>query len=149
MNLYVEGMSPRQIENQTGISADLIRDWTRQAGVSRPRTSYSDEQKQQALALYQEGRDVKEIEALTGVSAKSVHLMAKKANLYRPRRYKGGQPRLHSPEVMQSCQQLLQEGKSPPQIEELLGVSADTVRRWKKEWEQTADGVSPLAQPNT
>jgi transposase len=50
---------------------------------------------------------------------------------------------------MQSCQQLLQEGKSPPQIEELLGVSADTVRRWKKQWEKTADGVSPPAQPNT
>jgi transposase-like protein len=149
VNLYVDGMSPQQIENQTGISADLIREWTRQAGVSRPRTSYSDEQKQQALALYKEGRDVKEIEALTGVCAQSVQSMAKRANLYRPRRYRGGRPRLHSPEVMQSCHQLLQEGKSPPQIEELLGVSADTVRRWRKEWEQTADGVSPLAQPNT
>jgi len=149
VTLYVEGMSPQQIEDETGISADFIKEWTRQAGVSRPRTSYSDEQKQQALALYQEGLDVKEIEALTGVYAQSVQSMAKRANLYRPRRYKGGRPQLHSPEVRQSCQQLLQEGKSPPQIEELLGVSADTVRRWKKQWEQTADGVSPPAQPNT
>ncbi len=93
--------------------------------------------------------NVKEIEALTGVCAQSVQSMAKRANLYRPRRYKGGRPRLHSPEVIQSSHQLLQEGKSPPQIEELLGVSADTVRRWKKEWEQTADVVSPLDESNT
>jgi transposase-like protein len=149
VNLYVEGMSPQQIEDVTGTSADLIREWTRQAGVSRPRTSYSDEQKEQALALYKEGRDVKEIEVLTGVYAKSVQSMAKRANLYRPRRYRGGRSRLHSREVRQSCQKLLQEGKSPPQIEELLGVSADTVRKWKKEWEQTADVVSPLDEPNT
>ncbi|MBD1893091.1 helix-turn-helix domain-containing protein [Coleofasciculus sp. FACHB-129] len=51
---------------------------------------------------------------------------------------------MHSLEVRQSCQRLLQEGKSLPQIEELLGLSADTVRRWNKEWEQTADVVSPL-----
>ncbi|MBD0344438.1 MAG: helix-turn-helix domain-containing protein [Coleofasciculus sp. C3-bin4] len=149
VNLYVEGMSPSQIEFLTGVPADLIRRWTGQAGVSRPRTSYSDEQKQQALALYKEGRDVKEIEALTGVYAQSVRSMAKRANLYRPRRYRGGRPPVHSPQVKQSCHKLLQEGKSPPQIEELLGVSADTIRKWKKEWEQTADGVSPVAQPNT
>ncbi len=149
VNLYVEGMSPSQIESLTGASADLIRKWTGQAGVSRPRTSYSDQQKQQALALYKEGRDVKEIEALTGVYAQSVRSMAERANLYRPRRSRGGRPRLHSLQVRQSCQKLLQEGKSPPQIEELLGVSADTVRQWKKEREQTVDVVSPLNQPNT
>jgi transposase-like protein len=133
VNLYVEGMSPSQIESLSGVPADLIRRWIWLAGVSRPRTSYSDEQKQQALALYKEGRDVKEIEALTGVYAQSVRSMAKRANLYRPRRYGGGRPPVHSPEVKQSCLKLLQEGKSPSQIEELLGVSADTVRKWKKE----------------
>ncbi len=152
VNLYADGMSPQHIEDVTGTSADLIREWARQAGVSRPRTRYSDEQKQQALALFQEGRDVKEIEALTGVYAKSINSMANRANLsnlHRPRRYGSGGTPVHSLEVKQSCQKLLQEGKSPPQIEELLGVSADTIRKWKKKWEQTADVLSPLDEPNT
>lgn len=152
VNLYSEGMSPSQIESLTGVPTDLLNDWVKAAGVSRPRKYYSDEQKEQALALFLEGRDVKEIEVLTGVYAKSIRSMVKRANLSnlrRPRRYGGGRPPVHSPEVRQSCQKLLLEGKSPPQIEELLGISADTVRRWKKEWEQTADVLSPLDAPNT
>ncbi|HEY9832263.1 MAG TPA: helix-turn-helix domain-containing protein [Stenomitos sp.] len=99
--------------------------------------------------MYKQGLDVKEIELLTGIYAKSVQSIAKRANLYRPRKYRGGRPPVHSPEVKQSCQKLLQEGKSPPQIEELLGLNADTVRRWKKQWEQTADVVSPTHEPHT
>jgi transposase-like protein len=134
LNLYADGMTPQQIEDTTGVSADVIGDWARQAGVFKARTSYSDEQKQQVQALYKEERTLSEIEALTGVRAASARSMAKRANLHRARRYGGGRPVGHPPEVKQSCQKLLQEGKSPPQIEELLGVSADTVRRWKKEW---------------
>jgi transposase-like protein len=148
VNLYVEGMSPSQIESLTEVRADLVNDWVKAAGVSRPRKLYSDEQKEQALALYKEGRDVKEIEVLTGVYAQTVQSMAKRANLYRPRRYGGGRPSVHLPEVKQSCQKLLQEGKSPPQIEELLGVRADTIRRWKKEWEQITEVVSPKNKSN-
>ncbi|MBD2124826.1 helix-turn-helix domain-containing protein [Microcoleus sp. ZQ-A2] len=149
VNLYIEGMSPRQIEASTGVPADLVNEWVNTAGASRPRKYYSDEQKEQALALYKQGLDVKEIELLTGVYARSVQSIAKRANLYRSRKSGGGRPPLHSPEVKQSCQKLLQEGKSPPQIEELLGVSADTVRRWKKQWEITADVVSPKNEPHT
>ena len=152
MNLYSEGMSLSQIESLTGVPADLLNSRVNAAGVSRPRKYYSDEQKEQALALFQDGRDIKEIEVLTGVYAKSVQSMVKRANLsnlHRPRRYRSGRPPVHSPEVKQSCQKLLQEGKSPAQIEELLGISADTVRRWRKQWEQTADVVSPLDESNT
>jgi transposase-like protein len=149
VNLYAEGMSPKQIESMTGVIADFVNDWVKAAGVSRLRKYYSDEQKEQALALFLEGRDVKEIEALTGVYAKGIHSMARRANLSRPRRYRGGRSPVISPEVRRSCQKLLQEGKSPAQIEELLGISADTVRRWRKQWEQTADVVSPLDESNT
>lgn len=149
VNLYVEGMSASQIESLTGVPVNFIYKWAKAAGVSRPRKFYSDEQKEQALALYKEGRDVKEIEVLTGIYATSVQSMAKKANLYRPRKYRGGRPPVHSLEVKQSCQKLLQEGKSLSQIEELLCVSADTVRKWKKEWEQTTNVVSPIDKPNT
>lgn len=134
LNLYADGMSPQQIEDLTGVSADLVTDWVKMAGVAKSRRCYSDEQKQRVLSLYLEERELKEIEVLTGVRAASARSIAKRADLHRARRYRGGRPPGHPPEVKQSCQKLLQEGKSPPQIEELLGVSADTVRRWRKEW---------------
>jgi transposase-like protein len=149
LNLYADGMSPQQIEDLTGVSADLVSDWVKMAGVAKSRRGYSDEQKQRVLALYEEERELKEIEALTGVRAITAQSIAKRANLHRARRYGGGRPPRHPPEFKKSCQKLLQEGKSPPQIEELLGVSADTVRRWKKEWEHTAQALSPENESNT
>lgn len=149
LKLYADGITPQQIEDATGVPTDVIGRWTREAGVSKQHTRYSAEQKQQALELYKQERELQEIEALTGVHPASVQSMAHRANLHRPRRYRGGRPPKHPPQVKQLCQKLLQEGKSPPQIEELLCVSADTVRRWKKEWEQTANVVSPENEPNT
>lgn len=150
VNLYVEGMSLSQIESLAGVPADLLNRWIHAAGVSRPRKIYSHQLKQRVFALYKEGRTPEEIEALTGINAQSVQSLMKKAKLYRPRprRYGGGRPLIHSLEVKQSCQKLLQEGKSPAQIEELLGVSADTVRQWRKQWEQTAQVLSPENKPN-
>ncbi len=148
LNLYADGMTSQQIEDSTGVPTDVIARWARLAGISKPRTRYSKEQKQRVLELYKEERELQEIEALTGVHAASVQSIAHKANLHRPRKYRGGRPPTHPPQVKQLCQKLLQEGKSFAQIEELLCVSADTVRRWKKEWEQTADVVSPKNESN-
>lgn len=148
LNLHADGMSASQIEDLTGVPTKIVNDWLKAAGLFKPRLFYSTAQKQQALALYQEGRDLGEIERLTGVSAPSLGSMATRANLNRPKRVKLGRPRIHSAETRQSCQNLLREGKSPVQIEELLGVNASTIHNWKKQWEQAEKVLSPENEPN-
>jgi transposase-like protein len=146
--LNADGMSASQIEDLTGVPTNLVNNWLKEAGLFKPRLFYSTAQKQQALALYREGRDLGEIETLTGVLASSVRSMANRANLSQPKRVKMGRSRIHSPEVRQSCRNLLREGKSPVQIEELLGVSANTIRDWKKQWEKAEQVLSPENEPN-
>lgn len=134
VDLYAEGMKPKQIEDLTGVSALKVSEWVRTAGRSRQRKIYSDSQKQQSLALYLEGYRLKEIEKITGVHGELIITWAKRANIRRARLHKVGGIPVHSLEVRESCRKLLEEGKNPPQIEERLGVSADTIRKWRKEW---------------
>jgi len=148
LNLHADGMSASQIEDLTGVPTKTVNDWLKAAGLFKPRLFYSTAQKEQALALYRDGRDVGEIETLTGVSAQSLGSMANRANLTRPKRVRIGRPRIHPPETRQACQNLLREGKSAVQIEELLGVSASTIRNWKKQWVQAEQVLYPENQPN-
>ncbi|MBD2358875.1 hypothetical protein H6G41_30480 [Tolypothrix sp. FACHB-123] len=134
VNLYAEGMKPKQIEDLTGVSAAKISHWVEAAGISRPRKIYSDTQKQNSLALYQEGYRIKEIENITGVHGELVRTWAKRAKIHRARLYKVGGIPVHSLEVRESCRKLLEQGKNPPQIEELLGINTKTIRKWAKQW---------------
>ncbi len=134
VNLYAEGMTPKEIEDQTGVSAEKISDWVRAAGISRPRKIYSDSQKQDSLALYQQGYRLQEIENITGVHKELIRTWAKRAKIHRARLHKTSGVPVHSLEVRESCRKFLEQGKTPPQIEELLGVSADTIRKWRKKW---------------
>ncbi|MBD0264261.1 MAG: hypothetical protein ICV78_16480 [Tolypothrix sp. Co-bin9] len=134
LNLYAQGMTPKQIEDKIDVSAKQVSHWAKAADISRPRKTYSDSQKQHSLALYQQGYRLKEIENITGVHGELVRTWAKRAKIRRARLpIVGGIP-IHSLEVRESCRKLLEQGKNPPQIEELLGISADTIRKWRKQW---------------
>lgn len=133
IELYLEGKTPSEIEDQTGISGEIISEWVQQAGVSRPKTCYTKEQKESCLSLYLEGKTLPEVEHLTGVPGELVRCWAKLAHLKRPRRRATGRPRVYPPEVREQCKQLLEEGKTPVQVAHVLGVTADAVRRWSKE----------------
>lgn len=133
LQLYESGLAPRQIEAQTGVSADVIRQWVGKAGLSRTRPQYLDLEKQICLALYHEGSSFKTIESNTGISASVVSRWVKEAGVKRERIFGSGRPKVYSPEFRQQCLDLLSQGKTPAQVGEKMQVSADTVRRWRKE----------------
>lgn len=132
-DLYLAGFSPIQIENQTGISADLISNWMRIRGKTKPRTQYSSEQREQSLALYRNGSDLSEIEQTTGVPQGLVRYWAYRARIERSKRFGGGRPRVHPPEIREACRQLLASGASVTQVSQKLGISSATIRQWQKD----------------
>ncbi|MDK3159866.1 transposase [Kamptonema cortianum] len=132
-DLYLAGFSPIQIENQTGISADLISNWMRIRGQTKPRTQYSSEQREQSLSLYQQGSDLSEIEQITGVPQGLVRYWANRAGIERSKRFGGGRPRVYPPEIREACRQLLESGASVTQVSQKLGISDATIRQWKKD----------------
>lgn len=136
LQLYQSGLELYQIEEQTGISAEVLSFWVRQAGMGRSnglQQHYSDTTKRQCCDLYLQGNSYKTIESITAISAFLVEKWIKEAGIQRERIFGGGRPKVYSPEFRQQCLDLLEQGNTPPQIEIMLGVSADTVRRWKKE----------------
>ncbi len=132
IELYLEGMTPVEVEEVTLIPADFISEWVGDAGASRPKTSYSDTQKELALSMYHEGKSYAEIEEATGISKEMVHHYTRKAKVRRKHKKKGGRPSTYSEEFKQTCLSLLEEGKTTSQVEELMGVSRGTVRKWQK-----------------
>lgn len=129
LSLYRQGKTPLEIEEITRVSGDVIRAWVSHAGIARPKNHYSLEQQQQAIALYAQGIAYSEIQTVTGVPPSMVRKFASQAKVSRKRK---GKAPTYTPEFKQHCLDLLAKGKKPVQIEELLGVSADTVRRWLK-----------------
>lgn len=134
LELYQQGLTPLQIEEKTRISADSIRNSVCKTRLSRPKNYYSEEQKQLVFSMYREGKSLSEIEQVTGISKGGIKKLVSKAKVHRknPNQAKKGRPRIHTEEVRQHCLKLLEAGKTPPQIEEMLGISADTIRRWRK-----------------
>ena len=130
--LYQEGLTPKEIEEATGVSVELLYDWIRQAGVSRGHNSYPEERKKECLFLYIQGSSCNEIATLTGIPRDVVGGWVKQANLGKQPR-KGGRPPKYSPEVKQTCLELVAQGKSLAQIEEKLNISYETIRRWRQE----------------
>ncbi|WP_019488047.1 helix-turn-helix domain-containing protein [Kamptonema formosum] len=130
-------MTPKQIEDATGVSVELLYDWIKLAGISRGHNSYPKKQKEECLSLYVKGASCGEIEALTGISRATVGDWVKQANLGR-KPCKGGRPPKYSPDVKQACLELFAQGKSVSQIEEKLNISPLTIRRWRREAERLA-----------
>ncbi|WP_416670427.1 hypothetical protein [Egbenema bharatensis] len=136
LQFYQSGLELYQIEEQTGVSAEVLSFWVRQAGMgrsSRLQQPYSDAEKQQCCELYLQGKSYKAIASITAISVFLIQKWVKETGVQRERIFGGGRPKVYSPEFRQQCLKLLEQGNTPPQIEMMLGVSADTVRRWKKE----------------
>jgi transposase-like protein len=130
--LYQEGLTPKEIEEITGVSVELLYEWIRQAGISRGHSKYPQELKKECLFLYIQGSSCGQIEALTGVPRGMVGDWVKEANLKKEPR-KGCRPPKYSPEVKQACLELVAQGKSASQIEEKMNISAATIRVWLRE----------------
>src|SRR4028118_1807359 len=133
--LYQEGLTPKEIEETTGVSVELLYEWIRQAGISRGHSKYPQELKKECLFLYIQGSSCGQIEALTGVPRGMVGDWVKEANLKKEPR-KGCRPPKYSPEVKQACLELVAQGKSASQIEEKLNISTTTIRVWLREAER-------------
>jgi transposase-like protein len=130
--LYQEGLTPKQIEETTGVSVELLYEWIRQAGISRGHNSYSQEQKKECLFLYIQGSSRKEIATLTGIPIDMLRCWIKQANLGKQPGKRSGPPK-YPPEVKQACLELFAQGKSVSQIEEKLNISGSTIRGWLQE----------------
>lgn len=132
LQLYQAGAVPRQIEAQLGIPADVIIYWVGNAGLSRPKRHYTEAERQRCIELYQQGNSCETVESMTGVSTSAVKKWIKEAGIKRERIFGGGRPKTFSLEFRQQCMQLLLEGKTSTQVGMMMGVSADTIRRWRK-----------------
>ncbi|MEG4009937.1 hypothetical protein QUA23_28085 [Microcoleus sp. Pol1C5] len=130
--LYQEGLTPKEIEETTGLSVELLYEWIRQAGISRGHNSYSQEQKKECLFLYIQGSSRKEIATLTGIPIDMLRCWIKQANLGKQPGKRSGPPK-YPPEVKQACLELFAQGKSASQIEEKFNISATTIRGWLRE----------------
>ena len=131
LDLYLEGLTTLEIESLTRISGHVIISWVSNKGIARPRNHYSQEQQKLAVTMYSENKPYSEIEATTGVPPTMVKKFARLAKASRKRK---GKAKTYSEEFRQHCLDLLAEGKTPSQIEELMEVSESKVRVWQKEY---------------
>lgn len=130
LDLYLAGKTPLEIESVTRISGHVIRHWVSAKGIARSKNHYSQEQQKLAVLMYSENRPYSEIEAQTGMPQSMVKKFAFLAKASRKRK---GKAKTYPEDFRQQCLDLLAQGQSPAQIEEALGVSADTVRKWLKQ----------------
>lgn len=128
LEMYADRCTVRQIENETGVSADTLTDWVCEAKISRKR-KYPAEMKQQCLNLYKTGHSSETIHAMTGVHAVTIRLWIADAEIGR------GQKRYSEDEKLY-CLRLYQGGKLPPEIEATTGIKQATIRSWirKESW---------------
>lgn len=133
LRLYKEGLTPRQIETKTRVPADVIIHWLSYAGLSRPKRHFTDADRQRCLELYLQGHSCKTVEEQTGVPDYMVKKWIKLDGVKRERIFGGGRSDGYPLEFRQECLDLLQQGKTPSQVEKIMGVSADTIRKWKKQ----------------
>lgn len=136
LDLYLKGKTPLEIEEETKISKLIISIWIHSSGIpTRPqKTQYSDEQTQLAIEMYVDGKSYSQIKALTGVSPYRVQRLAVEQKIERKKKPKVGRPPVYSPETKQQCFDLLAQGLSLGQIEELTGVSTGSIQQWHKDY---------------
>ena len=133
LELYLSGKTPKEIEEITRISGNVIRGWASNSGISRPKNHYAQEQQQQAVEMYAKNVPYAEIEAVTGVPYSMVRKFAHQAGASRERHRPTS---TYSPEFKQECFDLLAQGLKPSQVAELKGVAADTIRKWHKRYRE-------------
>ncbi|MBW4541362.1 MAG: hypothetical protein KME43_19815 [Myxacorys chilensis ATA2-1-KO14] len=119
---YIDGQAPKQIEDETGVPADVIVFWVTQAGVRRT-GKYTEEEKQNCLELYKGGKSSNKVSELTGISAKTVRSWIWRAGITREQKQ-------YSEEEKQNCIDLYLEGKSSNEVSEITGIKAGTIRSW-------------------
>ena len=135
LDLYLSGKTPLEIEEEMRVSGFVISGWIHSSGIStRSKTRYSQEQQDRALSMYVEGESYSKIKSATGIPPHRVNELAKDKKVTRKRQPKAGRPAVYSAEVKQTCLDLLAGGKTPLQIEQLMGVSAGQIRTWYKDY---------------
>ena len=122
IQLYLDGWTPQEIEDQTNIAADTITDWVCTAGVAR-KTRYPAEIKQQSLELYQEGKTIAQAAQMTGVNPITLSSWVAAAGL-------GGKQKRYSKGMIDKCLRLYREGTSPKEISTLTKVKRVTIQSW-------------------
>ena len=134
LNLYLEGKTPLEIEEETKISGDLIYRWIYSSGIPirHKKIQYSDDQQKLAISMYVEGKSYSKIESATGVHRHRVEELAKLQKVHRQKKPLAGRPPVYSEQFKQTCLDLLALGKTPIQIEQLMEVSASHIRSWQR-----------------
>ncbi len=134
LDLYLSGKTPLEIEEEMRVSGFVISSWIHSSGIAtRPyKTLYSQEQEERALSMYVEGKSYSKIKSATGIPPHRVDELAKDKKVKRKKQPSAGRPAVYSAEVKQTCLDLLAEGKTPMQIEQLMGVNAGSIRQWHK-----------------
>ena len=136
LDLYLQGKTPLEIEERMRISGFVISSWIHSSGIpTRPKEAcYSNEQQNLALSMYIEGKSYSKIKSATGISSYRVNKLVKQKKVKRKRQPSSGRPAVYSSKVKQTCLDLLAEGKTPMQIEQLMGVSDRSIRQWQKDY---------------
>ncbi|MEB3213076.1 MAG: helix-turn-helix domain-containing protein, partial [Leptolyngbyaceae bacterium] len=132
VDLYKQGLVPWQIEEQTRIPADVVTQWLCDAGKSRSKRQYSDAEKKKCIDLYLQGKSAKTVASTFDIPERTVKQWIREAGAKRPRIFGGGRSPVFSQEFKEKCMELLRQGKTPTQVEKIMGVTADTIRRWRK-----------------
>lgn len=136
LDFYLEGQTPLEIEEEMRISGFVISGWIHTSGIPvKPKKArYSQEQQDLALSMYVEGKSYSKIKSATGIPSHRVDELAKQKKVQRKRQPSSGRSAIYSEEIKQTCLDLLAEGKTAMQIEQLMGVSAGQIRLWQKNY---------------
>jgi hypothetical protein len=139
LDLYSDGLSVKEIEDLMRVGGDVISSLVSREGMSKPKVNYSKQQRQESLDLYNQGWGIQEIENKTQVYRETVRAWAKSEGFHRERQSGGGRPRIYDQAFRDDCLRLVEEGWTIAQVELEKGAAGDTIRRWKKEAEQSTD----------
>lgn len=144
LDLYLSGKTPLEIEEEMRISGFVISGWIYSSSIPvRPRKArYNQEQEDLALSMYVEGKSCSKIKSATGIPRHRIDELAKQKKVKRKRQPSAGRPAVYSEEVKQACLNLLAGGKTPIQIEQLMGVSAGHIRLWQRNYITQQDSNS-------
>lgn len=136
IELYEAGKLPLEIEDETGIRADIVSIWVGYEGDLKSQVIYTPEQRQFCLSLYLEVEDrtFKDVEKLTGVNSETIRYWARKAEVVKKASVnrKGSLP-VYPQEVRDACRELWDKKHSAVEIAKMLNIGVTTVKRWKKE----------------
>ncbi|NEQ29863.1 MAG: hypothetical protein F6K04_02480 [Leptolyngbya sp. SIO4C5] len=132
LDLYKQGLKPAEVEDATGVPADLIAHWASQAGVARPNPTFTDEQKTVCIELYLNGLSAKSVEQQTNIPELHIKKWIKESGVRRKRIFGSGRPPTYGKEDKQKAFSLFQAGYTTQQIEEKISVGANTLLRWLK-----------------